>query len=672
MRLVSFQVTNFRSINDSSPVEVLHRTVLVGRNESGKSSLLRALQGLKGPGGVMEDFTFARDYPRDRPRKDFSENLPVGTTRWELTGEDREALGKVWPRAGQVSHVVVYRTYEKGKRYIRFEGVIDKATLGASAAATFKKLSTAVRTAMKKTAPEPQEIDAPLAALEASVTSDLSEAGWADRLTAALTNLNSTLKAAGMNVTGAVETHRADLEQAATSVKSDAAQHEQARTWVTKNLPVFVYLDEWQFLEGHENITQYLQNLANGKLTSENRNFAKLMKVAELDAKELNDLLNQNHEERKLLTNRAGRVVTRTLRELWKDREITVEFNVDADNFDVLVSDKDTDALVPLDERSRGFRWYFSFYVTFAADTEGGDKANAILLLDEPGLFLHATAQSSLLRFFDQLPNQIIYTTHSPFMIDAGRLETVRTVNLGESGGTTVSGDPTGDANTLFPLQAALGYTLTQTLFIGTRNVVVEGVTDFWYLTAASEYLAGQDRPALRDIVVTPAGGAQRISYMVALLTAQDLRVVVLFDSEPQAELAKKDLVTTKLIRSENVVLVGDAFAQQPNGGSDIEDLLDESVFVQLVKDSYAEELKGVSLALNPKIPRIVKRVEDAFEKAGLRFHKTRPANLFLREMARDPAKILTSTAAERFSTLFELLNGAVDRQESSARKPFR
>ena len=73
---------------------------------------------------------------------------------------------------------------------------------------------------------------------------------------------------------------------------------------------------------------------------------------------------------------------------------------------------------VNLDKRSRGFRWFFSFYITFAADTQGGACCGAVLLLDEPGLHLHQKSQEDLLRHLqNDYPNQIIYTTHSPFML---------------------------------------------------------------------------------------------------------------------------------------------------------------------------------------------------------------------------------------------------------------
>jgi len=672
MELVAFRVQNFRSINDSTWIELGKRTVLVGRNESGKSVLLRALRGLKMPNGAVDKITFARDYPRDRARKTFKDSITVLETRWVLNDADRQELASLWSRASVATQVTLSRTYQD-RRSVVFDAVRDLSERANEARTEFKAFASVARVAISKAAPDSAEINAPMAALEAAIGGDVGAKEWPDKVTAACTSVRSTLAAAAVPIVGDVGESLAAVEAVAAAVKNDDAQGLAAEQWAIKRMPIFVYLDEWDFLSGHENIDQYLANVQTKQETRENQNFGKLLKVAELDAKELKELLEKNHEERKLLTDRAGRVMTRTLRDLWKDREITVHFNVDAGHFDVLVSDKETDALVPLDERSRGFRWYFSFYVTFAADTQGGDKANAILLLDEPGLFLHATAQSSLLRFFEKLPNQIVYTTHSPFMIDAAKLDSVRTVNLNGASGTVVTSDPTGDANTLFPLQAALGYTLTQTLFVGSRNVVVEGVTDYWYLTAASEYLKGKGRPGLNDdLTLTPAGGAPKVPYMVALLTAQDLRVVVLLDSETQAENTKREMVTSKLIRSENVLHVGEAWPTPPVGGADIEDLLDPETYVALAEESYAKELKGAKLKLNPKLPRAVQRVTDAFKAEGLDFRKVRPASLFVRKMATGPDQLMVGGAADRFERLFGLLNAAVDKAEKSAREPFR
>jgi predicted ATP-dependent endonuclease of OLD family len=98
------------------------------------------------------------------------------------------------------------------------------------------------------------------------------------------------------------------------------------------------------------------------------------------------------------------------------------------------------DVEVNLDERSRGFRWFFAFYITFAADTHGGNADGAVLLLDEPGLHLHAKSQGDLLKLLRaDFKNQIIYTTHSPFMVPSDAINIVRTVSIDPEKGTHVA-----------------------------------------------------------------------------------------------------------------------------------------------------------------------------------------------------------------------------------------
>ena len=143
---------------------------------------------------------------------------------------------------------------------------------------------------------------------------------------------------------------------------------------------------------------------------------------------------------------------------------------------------------------------------------------------------------------------------------------------------------------------------------------------------------------------------------MVTLLTSESLNVLVLFDTEKESETTKNELLKAKLIHERNVVFVSEAFNPAPSE-ADIEDLLDPSVYESLVKEAYKVELKGKSLQFNEKIPRIAKRVEKAFEALGIPFHKTRPARLFLKKMANEPDKVLTSASLDRFEALFSLVN---------------
>jgi hypothetical protein len=353
-----------------------------------------------------------------------------------------------------------------------------------------------------------------------------------------------------------------------------------------------------------------------------------------------------------------------------------VRFNPDAQHLDTFVSDPNSvyDVEVNFDERSRGFKWFFSFYITFAADTQGGSAENAVLLLDEPGLYLHATSQGDLLRHLESdFKNQVLYTTHSPFMVPTDNLDAVRTVNIDQDAGTTVTNDPSGDPRTLFPIQAALGYSLAQTLFVGPNNLIVEGVTDYWIMSAISDYLHGAGKTGLPpDLTLTPAGGAQKVTYMVALLTSERLRVMVLLDDERQARTTKEELVKQKLIRDDNVVFVTDGFDHGKPGEADIEDLLDPLVYDALVLEAYKVELSGTSLSLNTSIPRIAKRYEEAFKAAGLEFYKTRPARLFLNKMAADAASIMTTPSIERFQRLFRKIAAQFRRHIDRNAPPFR
>jgi AAA ATPase domain len=354
-----------------------------------------------------------------------------------------------------------------------------------------------------------------------------------------------------------------------------------------------------------------------------------------------------------------------------------VRFSPDAQHLDTFVSDPNSlyDVEVNLDERSRGLKWFFSFYITFSADTQGGSADKAILLLDEPGLYLHALSQSDLLRHFaDDFKNQIIYTTHSPFMVPTETLDAVRTVNIEQDGGTTVTDTPTGDSRTLFPLQMALGFSLSQSLFVGPDNLIVEGVTDYWFLSSASEYLSGIGKSGLpKALTITPAGGAQKIGYMVALLTSERLRVLVLLDEEARARGTGEGIVKAKLIRDDSIMFVSSGF---PEGNrpseADIEDLMEPSIFDGLVRESYKAELEGKTLSLNASIPRIVKRYEAAFAAVGLEFHKTRPARLFLSKMAKEPSTVMSSAAVERFDALFGQIIHAHSRLAARGAEPFR
>lgn len=674
MRLVSFRVFNFRSIKDSGDIDVSRITALLGRNESGKSNLLRALHSLNPVEGFAA-LNPVKDFPRDRRLQECGDDTRVLTSTWELSDGERRELLTILRRATGVRKVIIGRSYQGKTRTVSFPELTAIAFDETDVKAKVKKIGAAVR-ALGQRQEGSSSLDSAADTFEQSITTTNDRETWANQVIAATKVLRTALATIDIDLTDKQEEVLAGIEDLAQAIANDKDAQQKARNWAVTAMPKFIYLDEYPELDGHQDIAAYLQRKSQPyTLTAADANFEKLCHVAGLSPEELQHLLGTNDQEtRNQLANRASAIVTAEIRRLWKDRALKVRFNLDANHLHTLISDPTAtyDVEINLNDRSRGFQWFFAFYITFSADTDAGRAENAILLLDEPGLYLHATSQEDLLRHFeDDFTNQILYSTHSPFMVPTHRLDSVRTVNISEEAGTAVTNDPSGDSRTLFPLQAALGYDLAQSLFVGPNNLVVEGVTDFWILSAISAYLADNGSAALNSqLTMTPAGGAQKVSYMVALLTSEKLNVLVLLDAEKDSRATKDELLKAKLIRDHNVIFVSEAVKPPPNE-ADIEDLLDPSIYEALVKESYKAELTGKSLALNSRIPRIAKRFEAALAQHGIEFRKTRPTRLFLSKMATTPDTVLDKSTADRFEALFKLINERLEKQAARSAKPF-
>ncbi|MRU17075.1 hypothetical protein FDP25_16665 [Roseovarius sp. A21] len=676
MQLSTFRITNYRSIQDSGEISASRITALLGRNESGKSNLLRALAHVN-PVGGLQPLNDVKDFPRNRRLEECCEHTPVAITTWALDEQERAQVSKLWPRSRPDEPIKITRVYGANRTmFIPHDDLpfdtdaIEKAVekIGASVKATASKVEDAAAKSVLeaaadtfKTAAAPQE----------------DAQNWATATIAAIETLRTELAKADEELTDKQEEVLTGLQKDAKAIAGDEEAHAAARAWLMKQLPLFVYFDDYPEIPGHQNIPAYLKRKAEGTTKTSDENFEKLCKVAGLDPARLQEIQIDDTEQRNQLANRASSVMSAELQKRWTDRKVKVRFNLDGNDLHTFVSDtaKSFDVDVNLNERSRGFQWFFSFYTAFAADTDNGDKDTAILLLDEPGLYLHAKSQGDLLTHLeDDFENQILYTTHSPFMVPTRHLDWVRTVSIAEADGTTVTNNPSGDRKTLFPLQAALGYDLAQSLFLGGSNLIVEGVTDFWILSAVSEYLASQGRQSLNEaLTITPAGGAQKIPYMAALLASENLNVLVLLDHEKDALSTREDLLKTKVLRENNILSIGDAFETDARPkDADIEDLLDADVYENLVRDSHASEIGKKKLTVNDRIPRLAKRMEQALKEADLEFSKTRPARLFLEKMGQSPKEVLTSASLDRFERLICAINAKLAQHIARDAEAFR
>lgn len=239
------------------------------------------------------------------------------------------------------------------------------------------------------------------------------------------------------------------------------------------------------------------------------------------------DEFRKKRDERQYKLNASSIRLTNSITEIWnpnnsKDEASQLRVIADGQYLKVAVTDR-LGAEIELDQRSEGFQWMVSFFIVFESQADN-DYKNCILLLDEPATSLHALKQKEFIKTISKLAekNQTIYTTHSPFMISQDELDLVRIVELTDRAigtkvnNTIISNDPAA----LFPLQEALGYNLAQSMFTAKKNVLLEGLTDLWYLEGINSLF---DKNLDQNIALLPVGTSAKISYYASMLSNNDV-----------------------------------------------------------------------------------------------------------------------------------------------------
>ena len=287
------------------------------------------------------------------------------------------------------------------------------------------------------------------------------------------------------------------------------------------------------------------------------------------------------------------------------------------------------------------------------------------MLLDEPALFLHALGQEDFLKkALPQLSekNQIIYTTHSPFLLDLTRPFAIHTVTMDKTSSRRESHISkehwATDRDALFPLQSAVGYSLAQSMFIGRNNMIVEGLTDFWILSSASALFEANGKHGFdKNFVFSPVGGATKTVILAKTYVSQELNIGILLDSDDEAKITKEKLIRDKILKSNKILTIGDVLEKQDTTMS-LEDIFPEEYYLKFVKIAYADVLKDKEIVLDSDNPMLVKRIEGYFTKNKLgNFDKTLPTLEITKEFAKISIDKIPAELATNFEKMFSSVN---------------
>lgn len=307
-------------------------------------------------------------------------------------------------------------------------------------------------------------------------------------------------------------------------------------------LPIIYWRKQDRFLKSMYTLTEIKEIIKN-----KNELFYNLMKAAKIKDEEIIGAFeNQSKPERKMIREKIEKnikqYVEEPFNEFYKQDEINMIFEMDSNVVNIYI--KSSDKIMSFSERSNGLRWYISLFIDILA--QKNNRENPILfLLDEPGVYLHVNAQKKILELFQDLTktkNQVIYTTHSPYMINEDEILKIRAIQKNDKEITEIYNNvydqnlsKFSKMDTLSPIIQAIGADMK--FSIGNmdkkRNIITEGITDYMYISAIMMYLNIEDKP-----YIIPSAGVANINRIASILLGWgcDFKIIVDYDGAGNKE----------------------------------------------------------------------------------------------------------------------------------------
>jgi len=414
MKLKAFRVSMYRCILDSGWIEVSPLTVIVGKNEAGKTTLLRALH--KFNPFKPEPYLMDSEWPRGH-RRERNDTVAVCTTRFELSAEEKAELGKITDQSiAELSELEITKDYA-GRFEIRFPSELFPDKLHPNdidqICSTLPSVTEPVSDTFRQKATE--------LAQEARRLAHEGRFSEFQRLgSEQLPSLQQVMSPEGQNPHRGheqeyINQYQAKLQQIAKTLSTTPSIQKRAHEYVVKALPTFVYMSDYQAFQGSAHLDQVKQRKDRNQLTGEDKTLLTIMELSGLDLEsEVSKGQQPEREQRQYDLDDASATLTREISDRWKQRRYEVQFRADGQLFFTFVKDEHDPSLIRLEERSKGFQWFFSFDLMLMHESKGTFKG-CVILLDEPGLHLHPDAQRDLLIRLEEYAkeNALIYTTPS-------------------------------------------------------------------------------------------------------------------------------------------------------------------------------------------------------------------------------------------------------------------
>lgn len=550
MKIKKFRIWNYKSIDDSGdcyPAEFV--TILAGKNEAGKSSILEAL----------EDFNIntnirSKAKPIEKHRQSESKiEIVFAVTKDDVENILLENNIKTDSIISDVTEFTVTKT--PPRKYSIYGNILSSIT--------------------DNTEVSEGEAFALYGALDIPVIKDLSESigntfpviqkgehasnlavikPWADAM---LANTSKISVEDANIIRPAIERFLALLR----GLAANDPPLERFKRSFLNYLPNFILFSSFEDIFPNEIKLTELQN---------NKWILDLAQMSDLDVSVITGgdaRIKKSHKTALNLT------LNDDFKKYWE--QDASKLAIDWDNESLQFWIEENGEFYEPEIRSQGRRWHLAFYIRVSARAR--ENVRNVILIDEPGLYLHANAQRDILKSLEESGKDapIIFSTHSPYLIEADKLERIRLVQKLDGGGTTIENKlhSVADKETLTPILTAIGLELNRGVVATDKlnNVVVEGPSDYYYLNAFKRLI-----PEHIGLNFISGGSSGNMPKIGTILQGWGCKVVYLYDSDQAYKDAKNHIKKEWLTISSELL-------QKLNVDGAIEDILTRQEFCKYV-----------------------------------------------------------------------------------------
>ncbi|MDH3313128.1 MAG: AAA family ATPase [Nitrosopumilus sp.] len=687
MRLRKFRVRAYRCIHDSGEITVGDLAAFVGRNESGKTTILQALTLLNRDEQVSElDLC-------DEMNEELKEEIRLAEGEFDLNQHERELIKERFSSLPEIKKIKLIRTNRRPKVQYEFED-IELSEDESQGINSWENFSSQIL-GFLDTIPNHLRIQINTKFFEGPVpkNQETFDSGMAE-----FSNQFHVIAIQEPKVIEEWEKIYENPDNQFSNLLSGESIKTALENFIASDLhPRFVYFSDYKKIYGNINLNEFLREERGERADSveyieefdKAETVRNLFYLAELDMKELDEVKKSPSKCIKLL-NAASNRLTNKLNPAWKGDPIHVDLRYNPGNImSVVISDVHKDGTITntglLNRRAEGFKWTFSFIVNFAAETQRAELKEALLLLDEPARNLHPTQQMGISDLLKNLAgsNQVLYATHSPFMIFDYTPGNLLVVELDKRKHLSrIFYDYwNADDKTLTPILYGLSRGQVESIVdreIGTNSrpiIIVETMSDAMYLNAFDKFLQDPNI-SMNPLNVVAAYNKNSVLPLAIFYRNHGYRTFVLLDNSEESKQISAQLVSNEFSSIQTIF-----FEKEGKKLESIEDYIALEDYLHPVNQTYEIKLRREGFSnLTPEevaskegkgaLEKLKKIWQDHREDDWGEFDNEEITRYICEKIALEDTSFLTDKTKDQFRSLYRLIAERIRQYQNIAAKP--